>query len=182
MIKFLLTFLLMVTSINSYAYWSCAWPYRTTLNVQENSASTLSDYQIKVTISGSNLNNAYNWTTNGFDLRILDSDDETLLDFWVESWNQVTETATVWIKLDTLTANQNRALYIYYGNEFADTLANVPFTFVEPGIKFHTRRVFSNPTDLTDAKNLFDTAGDDNAGYGCNFITDFTSINNASPF
>jgi MSHA biogenesis protein MshQ len=182
MIKFLLTFLLMVTSINSYAYWSCAWPYRTTLNVQENSASTLSDYQIKVTISGSNLNNAYNWTTNGFDLRILDSDDETLLDFWVESWNQVTETATVWIKLDTLTANQNRALYIYYGNEFADTLANVPFTFVEPGIKFHTRRVFSNPTDLTDAKNLFDTAGDDNAGYGCNFITDFTSINNASQF
>jgi MSHA biogenesis protein MshQ len=182
MIKFLLTFMLMVTSINSYAYWSCAWPYRTTLNVQENSASTLSDYQIKVTISGSNLNNAYNWTTNGFDLRILDSDDETLLDFWVESWNQVTETATVWIKLDTLTANQNRALYIYYGNEFADTLANVPFTFVEPGIKFHTRRVFSNPTDLTDAKNLFDTAGDDNAGYGCNFITDFTSINNASQF
>ncbi len=182
MIKFILVCFLMVTSINSFAYWSCAWPFRTALNIQENSASNLTDYQVKITITGSDLNNAYDWTNNGFDLRVIDSDDESLVDFWLEDWDQAAKTATIWVRLDTLSANENRQLYIYYGNEFADQLANIPLTFVDPGIQFHTRRVFSNPVDLTDARNLFDTAGDGNAGYGCAFITDFTGITNANQF
>jgi MSHA biogenesis protein MshQ len=182
MIKFILVCFLMVTSINSFAYWSCAWPFRTALNIQENSASNLTDYQVKITITGSDLNNAYDWTNNGFDLRVIDSDDESLVDFWLEDWDQVAKTATIWVRLDTLSANENRQLYIYYGNEFADQLANIPLTFVDPGIQFHTRRVFSNPVDLTDARNLFDTAGDGNAGYGCDFITDFTGVTNANQF
>jgi hypothetical protein len=172
----------MAFTVNSYAYWSCAWPYRTEVNIQENSGSTLNDYQVKVTINGSDLNAAYDWTTNAFDLRVIDSDDETLLDFWVESWDQVNEVAIVWVKLSSLVANQNRTLYVYYGNEYADQLANVPFTFVEPGIKFHTRNVITNPNSLAQAQSLFDGAGDGNAGFGCTFITDFTEIENSDEF
>jgi MSHA biogenesis protein MshQ len=182
MIKFIITFVLMFNAVDSYAYWSCAWPYRTEINIQENTGSSLTDYQIKVTITGSNLNNAYDWTANGFDLRIVDSDDETLMDFWVEEWDQAGETATLWIKFNTLTSNINRNIYVYYGNEFADQLANVPFTFVESGIKFHTRQVTENPSSLIEAQNLFDGSDDTNSNYGCTFITDFTGIQNSIEF
>jgi len=183
MIKYLMALMFMFGfSLNSYAYWSCAWPYRTAVSVQENTGTTLTDYQVQITITGSDLNAAYDWTSNGFDLRVVDSDDVTLLDFWVDSWDQAGETATVWVKFDALTASQNRQLYIYYGNEFADQLANVPFTFVEPGIKFHTRRVLTNPSSLAQAQSLFDSVADDNTGYGCTFIDDFTGIENSDEF
>lgn len=182
MIKYLIAFLCLMNSMMSYAYWSCAWPYRTELNIQEESGATLTDYQIEVSLRGRDLNGAYSWTDNGFDLRIIDSDDETLLDFWVEDWDQSSETATVWIRLDSLSANANKTLYIYYGNEFAEPLANVPFTFVEPGIKFHTRRVTQDPNSLAQAQSRFDGADDNRVGYGCKFISNFVGIENSIEF
>jgi hypothetical protein len=169
-------------SLPSLAYWSCAWPYRTEINVQENSGSNLDNYQIRINVSASDLNSTYNWTSNGFDLRVIDSDDETQLDFWVDQWDQAAQTAVIWVRFNQLSASQNRTIYFYYGNNVADQLANVPFTFTNPGIKFHTRRVTSNPTSLVNANNLFNTAGDGNAGYGCTFITNFTDVENSSEF
>ena len=105
-----------------------------------------------------------------------------MLDFWFDTWDQAGETDTVWVKFDALTSSQKRQIYIYYGNEFADQLANVPFIFVEPGIKFHTRRVLTNPSSLAQAQSLFDSVADDNTGYGCTFIDDFTGIENSDEF
>ena len=180
--KLWLTLGLIVFSMPSWSYWSCAWPYRTQIAVQETSGSTLTDYQIKIDITGSVLNSGYSWTTDGFDLRVVDSDDLTQLEHWVEDWDQAGETATVWVKLDTLLANENKTLYIYYGNEFADPLANIPFTFVEPGIKFHTRNSTGNPDNLSEAFSLFNLGNDTTSGYGCTFITNFTGVNNRNTF
>lgn len=182
LMKHAFVLLLILQALPSFAYWSCAWPYRTQVQVQEVSGSALTQYQVKLNVSASVLNAAYNWTTNGFDFRVVDSDDETLMDFWVEDWNQSAKTAVVWVRLNTLNANQNKTIYLYYGNQYADQLANVPFTFIEPGIKFHTRRVTTNPNSLAQAKSLFDAAGDANAGYGCSFITNFNGVENSIEF
>jgi MSHA biogenesis protein MshQ len=170
------------TSLNAHAYWSCAWPYKTEITVQENSGSNLTNYQVEISISGAGLDSNYNWTDDGFDLRVVDTDDETLLDFWLEDWDDTNETATVWVRFDSLLANEAKTIYLYYGNEYADTLANVPFTFVEPGIKFHTRNVTSNPASLSEAESLFDAADDNTSGFGCGFITDFTGITNQGQY
>ena len=181
-LRYLCVSILLMQAMPSLAYWSCAWPYRTQVQVQEVSGNTLTQYQVKLNVTGALLNASYNWTTNGFDFRVVDSGDDTLLDFWVEDWDQGAETAVVWVRFNTLAANQNKTIYLYYGNQFADQLANVPFTFIEPGIKFHTRRVTTNPNSLTQAKSLFDAAGDANAGYGCTFITNFTGVENSIEF
>ena len=176
--NFLIGLCLSSISINSFAYWSCAWPYRTEITIQENSGSTLTDYQVEISITAADLNSGYSWTDDGFDLRLVDSDDETLLDFWLEDWNEASQTATVWVRFDSLTANTSKTIYMYYGNEYADTLANVPFTFVDPGIKFHTRNITDDPDSLSEAESLFDASDDNTTGYGCGFITDFTGITN----
>ncbi|MCP5335882.1 MAG: CCXG family PEP-CTERM protein [Oceanospirillaceae bacterium] len=174
--------LLWALALPSQAYWHCSWPYRTAVNIKENTGTTLNNYQVKITITAANLNSAYAWTGNGYDLRVLDADDNTQLDFWIESWSQSTKTAVIWVRFASLTASQNRAVYLYYGNLFATQLDNVPFTFTDPGIKFHTRRNTVNPNDLTTARSLFNAANDSVNGYGCTFVTNFTGVNNKNLF
>lgn len=182
MSKYLLLLGMLVFGSPAQAYWNCLWPFQTRFDVKENSATTQNNYQIKFTLTAASLYSAYNWTATGFDLRVLDSDDNTPLEFWIESWNQSAKTATIWVRFPTLTASATRSIYFYYGNNNAPTLANVPLTFVEPGIKFHTRNSTADPTNKTTAFNAFNSATDGKTGYGCKFITDFTNINNQSSF
>ncbi|WP_396588238.1 CCXG family PEP-CTERM protein [Bermanella sp. R86510] len=171
-----------VMSLPSWGRQSCDWPFRTAVNIQENSGATLTDYQVKLTLSGGQLSSQYNWSIDGFDLRVFDSDDNTALSFWIESWDSFSQTAEVWVRFPTLTANSNRTIYLYYGNQNASTLATVPFTFIEPGIKFHTRNVSSDPNSYNQAINAFEASNDNTNGYGCKFIENFTNINNSSEF
>jgi MSHA biogenesis protein MshQ len=182
LIKWIFIVSLFCFSSEGLAYWSCAWPHKTAVTVQEITGNTLSDYQVKLFVTGVNLDAAYSWTSDGFDFRVIDSDDETVMNYWVEDWDQLNQTATVWVLFNTLTANSSRDIYLYYGNEFADTVANVPFTFTEPGIKFHTRNTTADPDTLSEAFANFDAAPDTTPGYGCGFITDFTNVNNSSIF
>jgi len=167
---------------------SCDWPFRTAINITEQSGSNLSDYQIQLNLSASNLHSDYLWTTDGVDFRVYDTNDTTPLEFWLESWDQVGETATIWVRFPSsapLLANQTRTIYLYYGNEDATPLANVPFTFVEPGIKFHARNTSYNPSNKTQAFNEFNSIadnGNNSDGYGCTFITNFTGITKNSTF
>lgn len=177
-----LFWVLLMVANSSYAGLLCDWPYRTQLSVQENSGTTLTDYQVLLTINSSNLHPDYQWTSNGYDLRIIDSDDNTALDFWIDSWNQASKTASIWVRFPSLVASQNRSVYLYYGNAAASNQTQVPPVFTYPGIKFHTRRVTADPSSKNQAFSLFNAASDNVSGYGCKFITDFTNISNSSSF
>lgn len=177
--------LVVLFSHSSIARQSCDWPFRTSVNIKENSGSNLSDYQVKLTINSSKLDARYTWSSAGVDLRIYDTNDTTPLDFWIESWNNTTKIATVWVRFPSsaaLIANANRTIYLYYGKTSASALANVPFTFIEPGIKFHTRNVTQNPSSYNNAQTLFNNGNDNTTGYGCKFITNFTNITNSGSF
>lgn len=184
----LLLLLCIIASAPSHSRQSCDWPFRTAVTITEQSGSTLSDYQVQLSIDNSHLHSGYTWTANGSDFRVFDSDDSTPLEFWIESWDQTNEQTTIWVRFPSsapLQANQARTIYLYYGNESAPPLANVPFTFVEPGIKFHTRNTSFNPSNKTEAFNEFNSLtdnGNNSDGYGCTFITDFTGITKSSTF
>ena len=169
-------------SVSSHARQSCDWPFRTSVNIKENSGTSLTNYQVKLTLNSSSFDSRYNWSSGGVDLRVYDTNDSTALQFWIENWNQSAKTATVWVRFPTLSANANRGIFLYYGNTSAPTLANVPFTFVQPGIKFHSRRVTQNPNSLSNAQSLFNNSNDTTSGYGCTFITNFTGITNGALF
>jgi len=179
---------LLCVSLSSHGRQSCDWPFRTAVTITENSGNNLSDYQVKLSLTGSNLHANYLWTNTGYDFRVYDSNDNTPLEFWLESWNQSSKTATIWVRFPTsapLLANQSRTIYLYYGNENATPLANVPFTFVEPGIKFHARPTSYNPSNKTQAFTNFNSIADNNNnadGYGCAFITNFENVSKKSVF
>lgn len=180
----LLLFIALMISLPSLARQSCEWPFRTQINVQENSTSgsQLTNYQVKFTINASDFSSDYSWSNNGQDLYIYDSDDQTELEFWIDTWDSASETAVIWIRFPTLDIAQIRTIYFYYGNENAPSAGDVPFTFTYPGIKFHTRSSSSNPNNLSQALTAFNASNDQDARYGCGFITNFTGITNRSQF
>ena len=174
--------LVVLLPATSYAWFDCAWPYRTEVTVQENSGGTLTDHQVLLTISSADFDSGYTWSANGDDIRVLDSDDTTPLNFHIEDWNSAAQTARIWVRLDNLPANASRTLFVYYGNAAAANAESADFVFLDPGIRFHTRQSTVNPGSRSAAFNAFNSATDNNPGYGCTFITNFAGITNRNQF
>lgn len=163
------------------AWFDCHWPYRSQITVTEQSGAALSNYQLEIPLDSASMHNSYVWSPSGDDIRLVDSNDTTSLDFYIESWNALAKTATLWVKTN-LAANQSKNLYVYYGNTDATNVSNANLTFTESGIKFHTRNTSSNPSNKTAAFNTFASISDGVTGYGCKNITNFTNINNSGQF
>ncbi len=174
--------LLILFNQSSFAWLDCNWSYRSDVVITENAGTTLIDYQVLLTLNSTSLHANYNWSTYGQDLRVVDSDDLTELDFYLHSWNAGAKTAEVWVKLPSLAANASKTIYLYYENVAALPASTATITLTEPGIKFHTRNSTANPNNKTAAFNFFNSAPDGVAGYGCKFITDFTGISNGNQF
>ncbi len=174
--------LLCLTTDAALAWMDCNWPYRSEAVITETAGVAVTDYQVLLTLSASSFNPAYNWTTNGDDLRVVDSDDLTPLGFFIKSWDSSAKTAEVWVKLPALAANQTKTIYLYHGNTNAASASSAPDTFVIPGFKFHTRNSIANPANKTAGFAAFDAANDNTPGYGCTAVTHFNGVNNQSKF
>jgi hypothetical protein len=120
-----------------------AWRWRKAFQIIEQAGQNLTNYQVLLKIGESSGATGCNFhleglssifpsgTNQGGDLRITDSDKTTLLNFWVE---QVTGTspnriAYVWVKIPSLSANQTKTLYCYFGNPNATNVSDGPATF-----------------------------------------------------
>lgn len=186
--RWLLLYLLLF-SFPAVAALDCRWPFKTQVTVTapavlpddgDGNPSVLTNYQSRIDIASSNLFGGYDWSNDGRDLRVFDSDDSTALDFWVDSWNPTTKRATIWVRFPTLSSG-NRSIYLYYGNRNVSPITQVPPVFTRPGIRFHTRRTSYDPNNYSNAVSEFNRIADTpNNGYGCSFITDFTDVTNRS--
>jgi hypothetical protein len=120
------------------------WKYRKAFQITEQAGQNLTDYQKLIKIGESSGATEADFHLEGLsaifpseknqsgDLRITDSDKTTLLNFWVE---QVTGTspnriAYVWVKIPSLSANQTKTLYCYFGNPTATNASNGDNTFL----------------------------------------------------
>ena len=178
----LLLWCFLIIANSSYAGLLCDWPYRTEVTLSENSGSTLTNYQILLRLNGNELHPSYDWTSAGNDLRIFDQDDTTEIPYYIDNWNAQTKNAEVWIKLASLPANSSRKIYLYYGKSEASPLAQVPPVFDKPGIRFHTRYSTVDPQNKAEGFAAFNNSNDNNSGYGCTFVTNFTNVSNHQTF
>lgn len=104
-----------------------AWQQRQEVAVNNSGNAVLSNYQVKV-----NLTASFDFASaqpNGNDLRFTNSDGVSLLNYWAESYNPTTKSATLWVKAADLAANSTTILYLYYSNPAATAVSNGPATF-----------------------------------------------------
>jgi len=118
--------LLLLTSTASASWWNVNWKYRREITIT-NVNGTYTDYQVLVQLNSSNFNFSHA-QENGSDIRFVASDDETLLNHWIEVWNSTNQSAKIWVNVSEVT--EGTKIFMYYGNENASDASNVNATFI----------------------------------------------------
>ncbi|MCK9626936.1 MAG: DUF2341 domain-containing protein [Bacteroidales bacterium] len=123
--------LLLVVPVS--ADWLSGWGYRKS-HVINNTGDALSDYQMMYTInrssgtdSGSTVYVDTKCNESYDDIRFTKSDGTTLLDYWIEESD--TDSATIWVEVDSIAASGDTTIYLYYGNPAAESTSNGDDTF-----------------------------------------------------
>ena len=104
------------------AWWDASWTYKKPINIT-GTGTELTNYQVALNVTY----NA-NMQTDFDDLRFVDTDDSTEIDFWLEekvdsSW------AYVWVEVPTIAASGNTTIYMYYGNSSVSNASDIKNTF-----------------------------------------------------
>jgi len=86
------------------------WQYRKPISLS--SSNTVDNYPVKVSLHSQNFEFS-KAKTDGSDLIFTDVDGVTPLSFWIESFDQTHELATIWVKIPEVQSNNK--IYIYYG-------------------------------------------------------------------
>ncbi len=115
--------------------WLTDFSYRKSISITGSTYGTLSNYQLKITVySGSGTDSGLNVYLNGKalanynDLRFTQSDGETLLDYYIETFDATS--ATVWVKFSGISASPaTTTFYMYYGNSEASSVSSASNTF-----------------------------------------------------
>lgn len=99
------------------SWYSSSWMYRKSVTVSGNGSTTLTNEDILLTIDTSTLIGQGKLQSDCDDLRFTDSNDSTLLTYWIEA-GCYTTTTQVWVRIPSLPAG-GKTIYMYYGNSSA---------------------------------------------------------------
>jgi hypothetical protein len=96
--------------------------YKVTINNTQLNEN-LTNYQIKLVVSNdsfffNDFNNSHQY------LEVYDSDQTTMLNFWVEQWDITNHNATIWIKVPSIQASSSRIIYLAYNPNRTATLSS----------------------------------------------------------
>jgi len=107
--------------------WLEPWSFRIPITISNPAGSTLTDFQVKITL-GSSFDFA-RAKSDASDVRLTTSDGTTEIPFWIETWNESTETAIVWVQVPSIPTS-GTTVYLYYGNSRAYSASDGDATFL----------------------------------------------------
>jgi len=103
--------------------------YRRPITINNTSNSNnLSFFQVLVTIDTASLISAGKMRSDCGDIRFVDSDETTLLGYWIESGCNTASTR-IWVKVPFIPANSSKTIYVYYGNPSLTSMSSPMRTF-----------------------------------------------------
>ena len=109
-------------------WYNNSWNYRKAITVS-NYGTSLTDYQVLVTVDTASLVTATKMRLDCGDIRFSDSDGSALLNYWIDS-NPNTISTKIWVKIPSVPIG-TKTIYLYYGNSSITTTSNGTNTFIE---------------------------------------------------
>lgn len=129
MLTVLIILVFLITAVGlkpALAGWfDSAWAYRRPVTITNSSGTTLTDYQVLVTLD-STFDFSHS-SAEGADVRFA-TEADIPLSFWIESWDPTGTLARIWVKIPSI-PNGNTIIYLYYGNPEASSVSNGVTTF-----------------------------------------------------
>lgn len=125
---FLPLLLLLITGSGAFAQL-VGWSNKDGIKITEHTGTQQLNYQVVLNINTAALIGAGKMQSGGEDIRFSkDCAGATLLNYFIETGINTTNTQ-IWVMLDTLKANGNYGLYMWYGNATATAATNFNNTF-----------------------------------------------------
>jgi uncharacterized repeat protein (TIGR01451 family) len=111
------------------AYALLGWTYRVPITITNGSGLTRTDYQVLIELDTQVLIAQGKMRADGGDIRFsTDSDGTTLIDYWIESGINTTNTR-IWVRVPSLPASSAVTIYMFYGNPGAASQSSFATTF-----------------------------------------------------
>jgi hypothetical protein len=120
---------LLIFSFSAKAQCLYAWKYNVPIVVTNNTTTSLSEYQVKLTVNTSSPILAGKMISTGDDIRFVDSGSCNTMPYWIES-GMNTATTVIWVKLPKLPSKAHRTIKMFYGNPSAIPASNGDSTFL----------------------------------------------------
>lgn len=163
------------------AWWDCSWTARVPIAISK-PASALTNYTLEIMLNAADVP-GYIWAQQDADLRVIDSDDKTVLTFFVQPRQPGTQVIRLWVLLPSLSAA--RTLYIYYGNASASSASNGSLTWANAsaGTRIWTRR--SDGASIASEPGYYkywNGTSDSVSGYSCAIKSPVANITNSGLF
>lgn len=120
----------MPTKALATSWWDDDWDYRNILSFNASTISeNLTNFPVLVSLNVTNFDFSLAKSA-GADIRFVDKDDTTPLDYEIESWTDNTS-AVIWVEIPRIDASSNYSdyFYIYYGNAAASDDQDVTGTW-----------------------------------------------------
>lgn len=128
----LATALSLTLSIHLHAQGLTGWNHSKKFTITDNSGSTTLNTQIKLTVNTQTLIAANEMNADGSDIRFSENcNGSSPLNFWIENGINTANTI-IWVKLPSLGPNENKTIYMFYGNTSATVGSNLNNTFNGP--------------------------------------------------
>ncbi len=94
-------------------------------------ATTFTNLQVLVTIDTAALITAGKLQSDCDDIRFLDADDSTAIDYFLQSGCNTT-TTKIWVEVPTISASASKTIYMYYGSSGASSASSLANTLTLP--------------------------------------------------
>jgi len=119
----------MPTLAQSYIF-TAKGPYmRPVIIDNTQNSNALSNYQIQVILDTASLISAGKMRSDCGDIRFMDSDGATQLNYWVESDICNTSSTRIWVNVPSIPASSKKTILLYYGNPYLTSASNGKATF-----------------------------------------------------
>ncbi len=107
------------------------WNYRAPVQVNNfGNDSQLTNHQVLVVVNTEAHIRDKQMDPEGDDIRFFDSDDRTMLDYWLEDGTINQPSTRIWVKIPILPDKTQKIIYFYYGNLTAQPMSSRKNTMV----------------------------------------------------
>lgn len=149
-----------VTRATPEGWYSANWKYRAPVILNNTlNANQLTGFQVLVEMDTASLISSEKMKENCEDIRFTDSDGVTLINYWIESGINTSNTR-IWVKVPSIPASSTKTIYVYYGNPDAMSESDVTGVLNENYTKIDVEYEWTTRVSTVDVAN-----GDDRGSW-----------------
>lgn len=156
-----------------WGWYNDSWVYRKPITINNTlNPNSLTDFQVLVTIDTASLIATGKMRLDCGDVRFVDSDGATLINYWTESDINSSNTR-IWIKVPFIPENSTKTIYVYYGNPDAVGISDVNGVLEANYTKINASYLWETRVSTTDVANGDDVGSWQNIPFNFPFWREF---------